>query len=152
LAAEIGKPAPDFSLPDQDNNKVSLQDLRGQKALVVFVPFPYTGTCDGELCAIRDDLADLPSLGAKVVAITTSPRPVHAKWAQEHGISFPLLSDFWPHGDVASKYGCFDEEVGCANRWTFILDAEGTVRQIVKTETRREARSVEDYRAALNSF
>ena len=59
MPAVVGQPAPDFSLRDQSNNTVSLADLKGQKALIVFIPFPFTGTCDGEACALRDDLGAL---------------------------------------------------------------------------------------------
>jgi peroxiredoxin (alkyl hydroperoxide reductase subunit C) len=152
MAATIGQPAPDFSLSNQENTKVSLADLRGSKAMVVFIPFPFTGNCEAELCAIRDDMASLSSLGAKVVVITCDTRPTNAHWSKEHGFDFPVLSDFWPHGAVAQAYGAFNEQTGSANRWTFVLDAQGVVRQIVKSDSLGQTRDHAEYAKALSSF
>ncbi len=149
MAAEIGAPAPDFTLVDQDGNAVSLADLRGRRSLIVFIPFPFTRTCEGELCAIRDNLDDLTALDANVVVITCDTRPVHKRWAAEHGFSFPILSDFWPHGITADAYGCFNDQLGCAMRTTYVLDEEGVVRDIISSAGLGEAREVADYRAAL---
>ena len=134
MPAEIGKPAPDFKLPDQSNNPFTLDDLKGQKSIIVFIPFPFTGVCEGELCAIRDDYANLENLGAKVIAITTTPRPSVKAWSDQNKFQFPILADFWPHGATAQAYGCFNEANGGAMRYSFILDAAGIVRSIVKSD------------------
>lgn len=152
MAATIGQAAPDFTLTDQDNNKVSLADLRGQKALVVFIPFPFSSICQAELCEIRDDLSNLAGLGAKVVVITVGSRHVLQKWAEEQKFAFPVLSDFWPHGAVAQAYGCFNDQLGVATRATYVLDATGTVRAIVQTDSIGQARAHEEYAKALSSF
>ncbi len=149
MPAEIGKPAPDFKLPDQDNNQVSLEDLKGSKAIVVFIPFPFTGNCTTELCAIRDDYSNLEGLGAKVVAITTTPRFSIKEWATQNNFQFPILSDFWPHGVVAQAYGAFNEANGAAWRYSYILDAEGTVRAMVRSEQLSQTREYEEYAKAL---
>ncbi len=81
MAATIGAPAPSFSLQNIDREVVSLDDLKGRKTLVVFIPFPFTGICDGESCTLRDHLADLNDLDANVVIITAHARPTNAKWA-----------------------------------------------------------------------
>lgn len=149
MVAEIGSPAPGFSLRNIDGNLVTLDDLRGRKSLVVFIPFPFTGTCEGELCAIRDRLSELNDLDAAVVAITCDTPFANKEWAERNGFGFPVLSDFWPHGAVTDAFGAFDPEVGAANRWTFVLDADGVVRSIVSTESRRFAREFDEYVAAL---
>ncbi len=149
MPAEIGKPAPDFKLPDQSNNPVSLEDLKGQKAIIVFIPFPFTGVCEAELCAIRDDYSNLESLGAQVVAITTTPRPSVKAWHDKNGFQFPVLSDFWPHGAVAQAYGAFNEANGAAWRYSYILDADGIVRSMVRSEQLPQAREYEAYAKAL---
>ncbi|HLF71778.1 MAG TPA: redoxin domain-containing protein [Dehalococcoidia bacterium] len=152
MPATVGQPAPDFNLRDHQNNQVSLADLRGQKSLIVFIPFPFTGNCQGELCAIRDDFGSLEALGAKVLAITCDTGPSNRRWAEENNFQFQLLSDFWPHGAVAQSYGCFNDMLGCALRWSFVLDGDGVVREIIKTENMGQVREFESYKKALSAF
>ncbi|MFQ5553848.1 MAG: redoxin domain-containing protein [Acidimicrobiia bacterium] len=149
MSAEIGTRAPGFELPSQDRELVSLESLRGKKTLVVFIPFPFTGICDGELCTIRDHLSALIDLDANVVAITCHAVPTIKHWSDENGFGFAVLSDFWPHGDVARAYGAFNEALGCANRHTFVLDADAIVRDRIKTDELGTAREFDAYTAAL---
>ena len=152
MPAEIGKPAPDFNLPDGENKRRSLADVKGDKTLIVFIPFPFTGICQAELCQIRDDLGSLESLGAKVAVITCAARNINAKWAEEQGFTFPILSDYWPHGATAQAYGSFNEQVGAAWRHTFVLDSNGVVRAIVKTDELGKAREYDEYKKALSAI
>jgi peroxiredoxin len=152
VAATVGAPAPAFELRDTEGNMVSLESLKGRKTLVVFIPFPFTGTCEGELCAIRDRLADLNELDANVVAISCDTVFSNAEWSKKNGFGFPVLSDFWPHGAVTDAYGTFDPRVGAANRSTYVLDAQGIVRAIIATESRKFAREVEHYVEALKKI
>lgn len=149
MSAQIGAPAPPFTLPDQGRNLVSLDDLRGRAALIVFIPFPFTGTCSGELCALRDNLAALNDLDAAVVAITCATMPANAEWSRQNGFGFPVLSDFWPHGATAKAYGAFDERTGSANRTTVVLDSDGVVREVIASGSLGTPREVDDYIAAL---
>lgn len=149
MAAEIGSPAPDFALYDQDRNEVTLESLKGRKSLVVFIPFPFTGICDGEACAIRDNIAQLEAVDANVVVITVHARPTNEEWVKKEGFSFPVLSDFWPHGEVATAYGCFNDKVGAAMRATYVLDEDGIVRDIIATDSLGDPRTFADYPAAL---
>ena len=150
MAVQIGSLAPAFSLLDQDRNVVTLNGLEGRKTVIVFIPFPFTGICDGEACAIRDNLTALSGLGASVVAITCHAVQINKKWSDENGFTFPVLSDFWPHGTVATDYGAFNEKVGVANRMSFVLDADGVVRAIVDSGSLGTAREFADYTDALN--
>lgn len=152
MSVQIGSPAPEFSLPDTEGIQVTREQQRGSKTLLVFIPFPWTGTCDGEACTLRDHFADLNSLDANVVVITCYPRPANQKWAKENGFRFPVLSDFWPHGEVARRYGAFNDKTGSANRCTFVLDAEGVVREIVATDSLGTPREYDTYVAALGKF
>lgn len=149
MAAEIGAPAPGFTLKDTNNNEVSLSDLQGRITLVVFIPFPFTGNCTDELCAIRDNLAALDSAEANVVVITCDTRHANRHWAEEQGYQFPIISDFWPHGSVTQSYGCFDEKLGCATRTTYVLDADHVVREIISTESLAVTRPFDSYTEAL---
>jgi peroxiredoxin len=146
---EIGQPAPPFELFNIDKEKMSLDDFKGRKTLVKFLPFPFTGTCHTEMCSIRDNMSALNDLDANVVVITTTPLPSNAAWAQQEGFEFPILSDFWPHGEVSMAYGTFNEKTGGANRTTFVLDADGIVTAIIIPAEPRGAREFEQYEEAL---
>jgi peroxiredoxin len=127
MTISVGDTAPDFSLPDQDKQVVSLGELRGTPVLLVFYPFAFSGKCTGELCQLRDELAVYTDSGVKVLAISTDPVFTLKAFREKEGFDFPLLSDFWPHGTTAQAYGAFNEKVGMAQRATFLIDAEGTV-------------------------
>jgi peroxiredoxin (alkyl hydroperoxide reductase subunit C) len=149
MPLDIGTKAPDFTLYDQNKEAVSLSALAGHKSLIVFIPFPFTGHCDNEGCAIRDGLGGLESIDAKVVVITDHAVPVNAKWAADNGFDFPVLSDFWPHGVVTKAYGAFNDALGAANRVTYVLDADGVIRDVVATDSLSIPREYELYGEAL---
>lgn len=149
MPLDIGTVAPDFTLYDQNREQLSLEDLKGHNALIVFIPFPFTGHCDNEGCQLRDGLAALGDLDAKVVVITTHALPTNAKWAAENGFEFPVLSNFWPHGDVVQAYDAFNEAVGSANRVTYVLDRNGIIRDVIATDSLGTPREFELYGEAL---
>ena len=96
----VGDTAPDFTLKDQSGNDVTLSSLRGTPVVIVFYPFTFTGVCEGELCEIRDDPGAFERAGAQVLAISCDTRHAQRVWAEQQGFTFPVLSDFWPHGEV----------------------------------------------------
>lgn len=145
---EPGDHAPAFRLPNTDRSTVALSDFRGKRVTLVFIPWAFTGTCQGELCTLRDELADFSNVDGQLVVVTCDARPSLAHWAQEQGYAFPLLSDHWPHGAVSRSYGVFSEELGAAQRATFILDAEGVVRWKVVNGL-KDPRSTDEYREVL---
>jgi peroxiredoxin (alkyl hydroperoxide reductase subunit C) len=149
MSVAIGSPAPAFELVAQDRERVSLDSLKGKNALIVFIPFPFTGICDGEVCMLRDSLSELNDLDANVVAITAHAVPTNKRWSDENGITYPVLSDFWPHGAVAHAFGAFNESLGVANRYSYVLDGEGIVRNIIHTDTLGVAREHDAYLEAL---
>lgn len=129
MAIDVGSIAPDFTLKDQHGTEITLSSFRGEKNVVVlFYPLTFTGICQGELCAVRDDLGTFQNDNVQVLAVSVDSVPTHKVWAEQQGYEFPLLSDFWPHGAVAQSYGVFDETKGLALRGTFVIDKEGTVR------------------------
>jgi peroxiredoxin len=149
---DVGDDAPDFELADQDRNKVRLSDFRGQKnVVVVFYPLSFTGVCQGELCAIRDEIADFSNDDVQTLAISVDSTATHAQWAKEQGYQFPLLADFWPHGAVAKSYGVFNDEIGLALRGTFIVDKQGKVVYKVVNAI-PDARDQDEYRKILASL
>jgi peroxiredoxin len=127
MSLSVGDRAPEFNLPDQDKQIVSLPDLRGTPVLLVFYPFAFSGRCTGELCQLRDELAVYTDAGVRVLAISTDPVFSLKAFREKEGLDFPLLSDFWPHGAVAQAYGVFNEKAGMALRATFLVDADGNV-------------------------
>ena len=149
MSVEIGDQAPDFALPDPQRRTVRLSDFRGRKnVVVVFYPLAFTSVCQGELCAIRDRLEDLSGADVQTLAISCDSGPSLGRWAAEQGYDFPLLSDFWPHGQTAQAYGVFDDASGLALRGTFIVDKDGRVVWKVVNAI-PDARDVEEYRAVL---
>ena len=128
MSLSVGDRAPEFSLPDQDKQVVSLAELRGTPVLLVFYPFAFSGICTGELCQLRDELSEYTDAGVKVLAISTDPVFSLKAFREKEGFEFPLLSDFWPHGAVAQAYGVFNDRIGAANRGTFLIDRDGVVR------------------------
>jgi peroxiredoxin len=149
MAIQVGDSAPDFELKDQHGTSVKLSDFRGKKNVVlVFYPLAFSGICTGELCSIRDELPTLGGDDVQVVAVSVDSMFAHRAWAEQENYEFPLLSDFWPHGDVAKTYGIFNEEAGLATRGTFIIDKTGVVQWKVENAI-PDARDLDEYRKAL---
>lgn len=149
MTLTIGQIAPDFELVNQHGEKVSLASFKGEKNVVVlFYPFAFSGICTGELCALRDDLSAFQNESVQLLAISCDPVFSQRAFADHEGYKFPLLSDFWPHGEVSKTYGVFDEERGRATRGTFVIDKAGIVRwQVINGAG--DARNVGDYKAAI---
>lgn len=151
MSVEVGQVAPEFSLKDQDGNPVSLSDFRGKTVVLMFFPFAFTGICTRELCAIRDEAADFVNDKVQTISVSCDSHFTLKNFADTEHFTHPLLSDFWPHGEVARKYGVFLEERGMAIRGTFIIDAEGVVRWKVENMP-GDARSNDEYRAAIKAI
>ncbi|MFS3128769.1 peroxiredoxin [Nocardioides sp. Bht2] len=125
---KVGDLAPDFTLRDQFGQDVTLSSYRGTKAVALFFyPFAFSGVCTGEMAGIRARLAEFLTFDSEVLAISCDPTYALRAFADSDGLNFPLLSDFWPHGDVARAFDVFDEKRGCARRSTYILDKEGRI-------------------------
>ena len=148
MSLSVGDRAPEFSLPDQDKQVVSLAALRGTPVLLVFYPFAFSGICTGELCQLRDELSDYTDAGVKVLAISTDPVFSLKAFREKEGFDFPLLSDFWPHGEVAKAYGVFLDKRGMAVRGTFLIDKAGIVR-FAEVNAPGEARDQSGWRKAV---
>ena len=153
MAIEIGQEAPDFELKATTGEKVKLSDLRGDTAVaVVFYPFTFTGVCEGELCQLRDDHSELEAAGVQVLAVSCDAAPAQKRWAEEQGFTFPVLSDFWPHGEVARAYGVFNEALGCANRGTFLIGRDGVVVDAFESPDLGTAREKSRYQEAIEKL
>jgi mycoredoxin-dependent peroxiredoxin len=149
MTLAIGDRAPDFTLVDQHGQDVTLSQWAGHKAvLLVFYPFAFSGVCTGELTGFRDRLGDFETDLSTLVAVSCDPIYAQRALADRDGIFFPLLTDFWPHGAVASAYGVFDEISGAPRRSSFIIDKDGVVRWSVHNP-RGRARDLDQHAVAL---
>ncbi|HET7474517.1 MAG TPA: peroxiredoxin [Dermatophilaceae bacterium] len=148
----VGDLAPDFSLRDQHGQQVRLSSYRGRSAVaLVFYPFAFSGTCTGELCEIRDNLGVFAAQDVTVLACSVDHMFTQRAYADAQGLTFAVLSDFWPHGAVASSYGVFDERAGAARRGTFLIDVDQVVRWNVVNGI-GQARDFQGYLSALSSL
>jgi peroxiredoxin len=149
MAVEVGAPAPEFTLNDYNKQPVALSSFRGDKpVLLVFYPFAFSGICTGELCQLRDEFAEYDGKGVQILGVSVDTPFALKAWAEQQGYQFPLLSDFWPHGEVAKSYGVFHEEAGLAVRGTFLIDKEGVVRY-AEVNSPGEARDQQAWKKAV---
>ena len=149
MAVEVGHQAPDFELKDQHGTPVRLSGFRGKKNVVlVFYPLAFSGVCTGELTAMRDEFPEAARDDVELLAVSVDSGFALRAWSDAKSFGFPLLSDFWPHGDVARSYGVFDDNLGIATRGTFVIDTDGVVRWKVVNPV-PEARDIADYQKAL---
>ncbi|WP_309649784.1 peroxiredoxin [Nocardioides sp.] len=129
---ELGGPAPDFTLRDQFGQDVTLSSYRGSKAVAIFFyPYAFSGVCTGEMAGIRDRLAEFLTFDTEVLAISCDPMFALRAFADQDGLNFPLLSDFWPHGAVSRAYDVLDESTGAPHRSSYVIDKQGLVRWAV---------------------
>ena len=119
--------------------------------VLVFYPFAFSGTCTGELCELRDNLDLFEDASVQLVGVSCDPVHAQRAWAEAEKYDFPLLSDFWPHGEVARAYGVFSETMGAAVRGTFLVDSAGVLRWTVVNGP-GQARPLSAYREAVASL
>jgi len=149
MAVEVGSQAPDFTLNDYNKQAVTLSSFRGDKpVLLVFYPFAFSGICQGELCQLRDEFAEYDGQGVQVIGVSVDTPFSLKAWAEQQGYQFPLLSDFWPHGEVAKAYGVFNDKAGLATRGTFLIDKDGVVR-FAEVNEPGQARDQEAWKKAV---
>ena len=121
-----GTPAPDFELRDQfgqDVHAVVVPRQQGRGAGLL--PLRLLGVCTGEMSGIRDRLDEFLTFDTEVLAVSCDPVFTLRAFADADGLNFPLLSDFWPHGEVARAYDVFDEARGCPRRSSYVVDKDG---------------------------
>jgi peroxiredoxin len=146
----LGSRAPDFTARNQYGEHVRLADFRGRRDVVlVFYPYAFSGVCTSELTALRDR-PDLLA-AAEFLAISCDPMFTLRAYADAQKLEFGLLTDFWPHGAIASSYGVFAADRGGAVRGTLVVDRTGLIRWSVVNPI-PEARNPDDYAKALASL
>lgn len=130
-----GEPAPDFTLRDQDGEKVSLSDYRGRKVLLVFYPMDFSPVCADQLSIYQEVKPQIAERGVELVGISVDHGFAHKAFQEKLGIDTRLLADFEPKGEVARAYGAYIEKVGHANRSLVLVDEEGTVEWVHESPT-----------------
>ena len=119
--------------------------------MLIFYPWAFTPVCGTEMFAIRDALPSLQNDAVQVLTVSVDSVFSHRVWAEQNGFDFPLLSDYWPHGEVAQDYGVLNDESGAARRGTFIIDRDGVVRWQVVNDV-PDARDLETYQSVLSTL
>ena len=130
---EPGTPAPDFSLPDQDGNEVSLRSLRGKRVVLVFYPSDFSPVCTDQLNVYQEVLGELRERGAEMYGVSVDGAFCHKAFQQHLGVDIPLLADFHPKGEVAKAYGVWVEKYGVAGRCLVMIGPDGTVEWSYKS-------------------
>jgi peroxiredoxin len=128
---KIGQKAPDFSLYDTEKNKVSLQDFKRKKVLLLFFPLAFTSVCTKELCSVRDGITAYNNANAEVLGISVDSVYTLKKFKEEQQLNFTLLSDF--NKEVSTSYNAIYEQFsldmkGVSKRAAFIIDEEGLLQ------------------------
>jgi peroxiredoxin len=129
MALKPGDQAPDFELRSHRGGTVKLSDFRGRKNVVVaFHPLAFTPVCARQMRGYEEGSGRFDRTGTAVVGVSIDAQPAKAAWAQTLGpISFDLLSDFHPHGEVAQNYGVFRSKDGISERAVFVVDKQGRI-------------------------
>lgn len=149
MVLHVGAIAPDFTLSDQYGEELTLSELvaEGPVALVFF-PLAFSGICTGELCELRDNIAVFADSKVRLVGVSVDSVHTLRAWATQEDYEFSIVSDFWPHGEVARAFDAFVEEKGFATRATVIVGEGRKVLASFETSP-GEARDFSAYREVI---
>jgi peroxiredoxin len=124
---QAGSPAPDFTLPDQDGNQVSLADYRGRTVVLVFYPADFSPVCTDQLSVYQEVLGELGERGATLIGISVDGSFCHQAFRDHLNLTIPLLADFHPKGEVSRAYGVWSEKHGVSGRALVMVGPDGRV-------------------------
>jgi peroxiredoxin len=124
----VGIEAPDFTLPDADAKEISLSDFRGKNVVLVFYPLDWSPACSDQLSLYQSELAEFEKHDAVVIGISVDSLYSHGAWSAVRGITFPLLADFHPNGEVSKLYKVMRQTEGFSERALYIIDKKGIIR------------------------
>jgi peroxiredoxin len=124
---EPGARAPEFTLPDQDGNKVSLGDYAGRRLVLVFYPADFSPVCTDQLSIYQEVIGEIETRDASLVGISVDGAFCHRAFREHLNLTIPLLADFHPKGEVARAYGAYLDDYGIANRSLVLIGASGEV-------------------------
>lgn len=128
----VGDQAPDFTLHTHNEGELNLAWYRGRKNVILaFYPGDFTPVCSVQIPGYQKDLKRFEACNTQLFGISVDSVACHRAWAESlGGLSFPLMADYWPHGEVARKYGVFREDDGYSERVAFVIDKDGIIRYI----------------------
>lgn len=147
-----GTVAPDFTLPDADGKPVRLSEFRGQPVVLVFYPLDWSPGCSQQLDLYQSELAEFERRGAQILGISVDSIYSHGAWAAVRGLSFPLLSDFHPKGEVARQYRVYREADGFSERALYVVDPKGHIRYARVSPYLHHVPPIEELFAALDAL
>ncbi len=158
MSVNVGDKAPAFTLFNQDAGKVSLDDYKGKRVVLLFFPFANTGVCTKEMCTFRDELKAYEDLDAQVLGISVDSLFALKMWQERNKTNFPLLSDF--NKEVAKSYGVLYDGfgggkygyLGVAKRSAFVIDKDGVIKYAESHENAGEEPSYENIKSALEKL
>jgi peroxiredoxin len=125
---EPGSKAPDFTLLDHDGNEVSLSDFAGRQLVLAFYPLDFSPVCTDQLSLYQEVLGELEAKGAALAGISVDSSFAHHAFRKQYNLTFPLLADFSPKGEVSRAYGAWIEGADHGNRSLVLIDGDGVVR------------------------
>ena len=152
---EPGQKAPDFSLYDTERKKFTLSELRGENVVLLFFPFAFSKVCTQELCSVRDSITDYNKLNAKIFGISVDSHYTLAKFKEDQGLNFSLLSDF--NKEVSAAYGSIYDKFGLdmrgvSKRAAFLVDKQGVVRYAEVLENASDTPDLDKVKQVLDSL
>jgi peroxiredoxin len=130
-----GDIAPDFTLPSTIGEKATLSDYRGKKnVLLLFYPLDFSPTCSKETRQCGDMLPERASQDIEVLGISVDSLWAHKAFAPQNGITYPLLADFHPKGEISRRYGVYLDDRGFSARTAFIIGKDGRIKDVITSE------------------
>lgn len=128
MILEKGTPAPDFELPATPDQKLKLADFRGKRVILAFYPADWSPVCSDQMSLYNETLKYFHKYNAEIMGLSVDSKWCHMAFEQNRKIHFPLLADFEPKGEVAKKYGVYNEQEGESHRALFVIDEEGIIQ------------------------
>ena len=152
MSVDVGAKAPDFTLPNQDRESITLSEqLKSGPVVLAFFPAAFSGVCQKEMCTFRDSASALNKVNARVLGVSVDTFFALKAWGDENKLNFPLLSDF--NKDVIAKYGVVNPDMiglkNIAKRAVFVIDRNGVIRHREVLEDARNEPDYEKVRGAL---
>ena len=124
---EPGAKAPDFTLPNQALENVSLGDFAGRKLVLAFYPLDFSPVCTDQLSLYQEVLGEISERGASLVGVSVDSAFCHRAFGEQLGLTMPLLADFHPKGEMSAAYGAYREDRGSTNRSLVLVDEDGVI-------------------------
>jgi peroxiredoxin len=155
MAITVGQAAPDFTLPDNENNPVTLSGLKGKNVLLLFFPKAFTSVCTKELCSVRDNMSRYEAVNAHVLGISVDTVSDLARYKEENNYNFQLLSDHNKAVSISYDSIYYDQALNIptvSKRSAFIIDTEGVVRHAEVLEDGHQIPDFEKINAVLDSL